>query len=260
MSENKKDIRLSETKFNNQGCFMKIIQYNSNRDIIVKFTDEYNGVVHTNYKNFELGNVKNPYFPSIFNVGMIGIKYPSRVNKEILKEYRVWHDMLQRCYDEKYQNEHPTYKGVVCCKEWLLYENFYEWIHEQENFDKWLNGDRWAIDKDILIKGNKIYSPETCCLVPQNVNSLFVKNKKVRGNLPIGVFKFKDGFMAQCKNPFTNRNQRIDLCQTSEQAFQKYKMFKENIIEQVAKEEYDKNNITKQCYEAMMNYKVEITD
>ena len=45
----------------------------------------------------------------------------------------------------------------------------------------------WQLDKDILIKGNKIYSPDTCCFVPSEINNLFVGCNKSRGSLPIGV-------------------------------------------------------------------------
>ena len=98
--------------------------------------------------------------------------------------------MINRCFYEKIKEEHPTYKNVTCSEEWLLFENFYEWLHLQENFDKWYNEDKWCLDKDILVKGNKIYSPKTCCLVPQNVNTLFTKKNANRGKLPIGVFYY----------------------------------------------------------------------
>ena len=260
MSRNEREDRLGEIKYNKQKCLMKIVGYNSSHDIIVEFQDEHKEKVHTNYKCFESGSVKNPYFPSIFGVGILGTKYSSKKDKVIVKEYRVWYDMLQRCYDDKYKKEHPTYQNAICCNEWLNYENFYEWIHSQKNFEKWLKGERWAIDKDILVKHNRIYSPDTCCLVPQNVNSLFITNKKVRGSLPIGVIKLKNGFRASCKNPFTNKNQWIDLCETEICAFQQYKTFKENIIKQIAQIEYDKGNIIEKCYQAMMNYIVEIDD
>ena len=80
--EKQKAIRLGEERLNNQGCPMKIVIYNKNDDIIVQFLDKYKGEVHTAYNNFIRGNVKNPYYPSVFNVGMIGVKYPSRVNGE----------------------------------------------------------------------------------------------------------------------------------------------------------------------------------
>ena len=169
--------------------------------------------------------------------------------------------MLQRCFDEETKERRPTYIDVVCCKEWLLFETFYEWLHEQKNFDKWFNGNKWALDKDILVKGNKVYSPETCCLVPNNINQLFVKSNSIRGVLPIGITMNNGKFMAQCSNPFTKeKSVNLGIYQTVEQAFQVYKTYKENIIKQMAKIEFNKGNITEECCNAMMNYKVEISD
>lgn len=245
----KRNDRLGEEKLNCQGSTMQIIEYNDATDIIVEFKDEYKAKVKTEYKHYISGKVKNPYLPSVFGVGMIGAKYPSNT-----KEYVAWKSMLNRCYYHKIAGKNPTYKDITCCDAWLLYENFYEWLHKQENFEKWTDGDKWCIDKDILIKGNKIYAPETCCLVPQNINNIFVKNKSRRGNLPIGVIKSNDRFGAMFNQKY------LGTFDTTEEAFLAYKKEKESYVKQVAKEEYYKGNIAKQCYEAMVNYEVEITD
>lgn len=241
---------------------MKIIEYNNKDDIMVEFQDEYKAKIHTNFQAFSKGVVKNPYYSSIYGIGIIGIKYPSEINGRTTKEYDVWHSVIQRCFDVDYQEKQPTYKVAKICDEWLLYDNFYEWLHNQGNFDKWFNGERWAIDKDILVKGNKIYSPDTCCLVPQNINSLFTNRKNYRGNLPIGVKKHGNKFVAQCMNPFTNNNKQeyLGIYTKPEKAFYVYKNYKEDIIKRVANLEYSKGNITKQCYDAMMKYEIEITD
>ena len=252
--------RINETEYNYQNCLMKIIKYNNNKDIVVEFQDEYKAKVHTTYGHFTNGNVKNPYYPSVYGVGIIGDKCLISIDGKHIKEYSAWKKILERCYYEKYKEKHTTYKNATCCDEWLLYENFYKWLHEQENFDKWLNGDRWNIDKDILIKGNKVYSPTTCCLVPNNVNKLFTKCDVARGNYPIGVSEQDGKLKSCCHNPFTNKMEFLGYHSTEENSFNAYKKYKENIIKQVAKIEYEANNITKQCYEAMMDYEVEITD
>lgn len=239
---------------------MKIIEYNSSHDIIVEFQDEYGFKVNTTYQNFTKGEIKNLYFPDVFGVAMIGSKYPSRINGVKTKEYKIWISMLQRCYDDAVKTKYPTYQNIICCDEWLLYENFYEWIHKQENFEKWTSGDKWCIDKDILVKRNKIYNPEVCCLVPNSVNVLLTKRDSLRGDLPIGVCKHKDKFKAQCQNPINGKKEYLGLYHTPEQAFRAYKIYKENLIKQIAQIEFDKGNITKQCYKAMMNYIVEIDD
>lgn len=255
---NKQEQRFGEEKLNNQGCLMKIARYNDANDIVVEFQDEYKAMVHASYGNFLTGDIKNPYYPSVYGVGIIGDKYPSRVNKKSIKEYAIWHNMLQRCYDNDIIQKRPTYKDVVCCKEWLLYENFYEWLHSQENFEQWLNGGRWCLDKDILVKGNKIYSPETCCLVPIGVNSLFTKRDLHRGDLPIGIQRVLKKYRASFNT--INGHTNFPVRSTINEAFEDYKEHKEETIKQVAQEEYIKGNITKRCYEAMMNYEVEIID
>ena len=254
-------MHLNEERLNQNGCLMKIVEYIDNRNIVVEFQDEYKSKVKTSYGNFKRGIVRNPYYPTVCGVGVSGDKYPIVENNRPVKEYDICLRILYRCFDEKTKKKQPTYKNVTCCNEWLNYENFYEWLHSQPNFEQWYNGKRWALDKDILNKGNKIYSPENCCLIPQNVNCLFLKREAERGKYPIGVSYRNQGFVASCHNPFTNKREEIGWYNTSEGAFTwGYKPYKENIIKQVAQIEYEKGNITEKCYNAMMNYVVEIDD
>lgn len=268
--------RLYEEKQNKQGSLMKIVEYNNYDDIVVEFQDEHNARVHTAYGHFLNGSVKNPYYPTSYGVGKIGNKYPVSINCKATKEYAVWQGILRRCYDEDFKSKHPTYKNVSCCSEWLLFENFYEWLHSQENFEKWLNGGKWewAVDKDILIKGNKVYSPNACCIVPQNVNQLFKKkydeinDSLIYIDLQVCINKTGNDFKIKYKNPITNKTECFSSYKEIEkmhqiykaQSFELYKIHKENTIKQVAKEEYDNGNITERCYNAMIAYEVDIND
>lgn len=264
MMESKKTSRLYEERLNNQKSLMKIIEYNNNRNIVVEFQDKYKAQVCTTYQNFLVGEVKNPYYPNVFEIGMLGIKYSAKENGRNTKEYTAWFSMLERCYYKKFKGNRRTYEDVSCCDEWLLYENFYEWLHSQENFDKWLNSDRWCLDKDIITKRNKIYSSATCCLVPENVNLLFGKNDISRGDLPIGVTYHKriGKYNARISKVGANGKYRehIGYYNTPEEAFWAYKKAKESYIKQVAQTEFLSGNITEECYNAMMKYEVEITD
>lgn len=261
---NKINKRLGLTKLNKYGDMMEIIEYNNAKDIIVEFQDKYKGRVHTRWNDFNVGNTKNPYSISVFDVGITGNKYKTTKNGKKIKEYDTWYDILRRSYSKIIKNKNCTYQTVTCCDEWLLYDNFYEWLSNQENFNNWLNGNRWAVDKDILVKGNKIYSPDTCVLVPSYVNSLFTRSNAGRGSLPIGVSYNKNlkKYRAKISKKHNNSKQEEHLgyYNTPEEAFLVYKSHKESYIKQVANEEYNKGNITKRCYDAMMNYKVEITD
>lgn len=251
---------LYKEKYNNQGCLMKIVEDNGCQNIVVEFQDEHKARVKTTYGNFKLGSVRNPYAATVHGVGMTGNKYPAKINDRNTKEYDTWASMLQRCFKIQLKEKQPTYENVTCCDEWLYFEKFYEWLHNQDNFKKWYENKRWAIDKDILVKGNKVYSPDTCCLIPQNVNCLFLKREAERGKYPIGVRYTNDGFLACCNNPFTNKREELGYYSTPENAFLAYKKRKEEIIKQVAEVEYGAGNITEECYLAMMNYKVEIDD
>lgn len=239
---------------------MEIVGYNNKGDIVVEFKDINKTTVCTQYVNFVSGSIKNPYYPSVYGVGIIGNKYPRSVNCKNTKEYDTWIHMLQRCFDDKCKLKQPAYNNVSCYDEWLNYEVFYEWLHSQNNFNKWANGSRWALDKDIIIKNNKIYSPSTCCLIPQNVNCLFLRRNALRGELPIGVRKVGKKFQACCGNPLTGKSEYLGSYETPEKAFYVYKLHKENLIKQVAEIEYEAGNITKICYDAMMKYEIEITD
>ena len=259
------NYRLGIEKYNNKGYLMKCIQYNNYHDILIEFQDKYKAIIHTNWQHFENGTAGNPYEPTVQNVGIIGNKYPCTNKGQSTKEFNVWQSMINRCFSQKFKKDNPTYKDVTCCEEWLLFENFYEWLHSQENFDKWFNNDQWALDKDILVKGNKIYSPDTCTLIPIYINSIFTSSNKIRGNLPIGVSKRDDreGYMA-----LTIYGRKKHRAKTSAYAYPTpedafylgYKPYKEAYIKQIAQEEYEKGNITEKCYDAMMSYQVEITD
>lgn len=252
------DNRIGNENLNNQGCLMKVIEYNGARDIVVEFQDCYNAKVHTTFYNFKNGLTKNPYFPSVHGVGIAGNKYPRFIQCKQTKEYSTWASMLNRVFNTSCK-EHKTYSCSSVCDNWLVFDNFYEWLHSQSNFDNWLNGDRWNLDKDIIVKGNKLYSPDTCCLVPHNINSLFVKKDINRGDLPIGVCMSFGEFEAQYNNN-KGKKEHLGKFKTPEEAFFAYKKYKENLIKNIAKIEFDIGNITEECYNAMLKYEVEITD
>ena len=169
--------------------------------------------------------------------------------------------MITRCYDKKWKQNYPVYEDCECCEEWLCYENFYKWLHSQENFKVWKNLNRSALDKDIIVKHNKIYSPNTCLLVPCNINALFTRNEKNRGKYPIGVVLHEETglYRAGCSDGY-KRTEHLGLYNTPEKAFLAYKKYKESTIKELAKEAYDNQEITLRCYNAMMKYEVEITD
>lgn len=186
-------------------------------------------------------------------------KYPTKSKGKHLKEYSTWKNMLRRC-SHKWLLEHPTYFGTSCSDNFKDYSFFYEWCNSQTGFSKIdENGKVWQIDKDILIKGNKLYSEDTCVFVPSNINSLFTKRNSLRGRFPIGVhFDTRDNvFKAQCCDGKSNRIHLGSFSNPTD-AFQAYKTFKEALIKEVA---YDyKELLDVRVYEALMVYEVNVND
>ena len=191
-------------------------------------------------------------------------EYPCTANGKAVVEYEKWNSMFKRCYAESTHKIRPSYIGCSVCDEWKYYKNFYEWMHSQDNFEILeIIGEKYHLDKDILVINNKIYSPDTCELVPHIVNTLFISCNSHRGKYPIGVYYATDRhkFKAQCQDVFTGKYKNLGGYGTPEDAFfLGYKPFKEDVIKRVAEDEYSKGTITKRCFNAMMNYQVSIDD
>lgn len=247
--------RIGEEKYNNDGCLMKLIKYNNTNDIFVEFQDDNKTIIHGAYKEFKNGSIKNPYFRDISNVGCVG-KISTRINGIPKSSYNLWTNMLKRCYDAKIQEKQPTYKGCSVCEEWLCFEKFDKWYNE--NYYE-IENESMQLDKDIIAKGNKIYSPETCIFVPQSINKLFLKRNSTRGNCPIGVcYHKRDNVYESYCSVSTGVHKYLGYYDNSNDAFNSYKIFKENRIKEIA--DTYKNKIPMELYNAMYRYKVEITD
>lgn len=190
-----------------------------------------------------------------FSVGICGDKYPNYINNIPLREYTLWYSMLRRSYSQVYQKEKPTYVGCSVSDNFKNYTYFHEWCHKQVGYSE----DGWQLDKDILFKGNKLYSENTCVFVPPDINALFTLSGRARGNWPVGVSLKKETgkFQAACT---VGKKSKIYLGyhSTPEDAFAAYKEFKEMAVKDAANR--FKERIDRRVYEALMKYEVEITD
>ena len=169
-----------------------------------------------------------------------------------IPSYAAWKQMLARCYCESYVKKTPTYKDAEVCDEWKRFSAFKEWFDEH-----YIDG--YCLDKDILVKGNKVYSPQTCCFVPNEINALLIKHDSKRGKYPIGVSKHGNKYCARV-NKYKEGSVWIGTYNTPEEAFNAYKDAKEKYIQQQAKLYYNNGKITKLVYNALLNYRVNIKD
>ena len=206
------------------------------------------------------GNVKDHYAPSVFGVGITGNLRTKCSDGKTLPDYQLWCGMLERCYSENYQSREPTYRGCSVSDYFKHYSNFKNWCTAQVGFNTIdNNGRKFTLDKDILIKGNKVYSEDTCCFVPQEINMLLTTSKSRRGEHPIGVtYDSRRLLPFQATVSIEGKNRILSSCASSEEAFYIYKQAKESVIKSVA-EKY-KDFIDLRVYEALMCYEVEITD
>lgn len=187
---------------------------------------------------------------AVESVGLNDLVCTIGVKDKIAKKcWRTWRAMLNRCYDAKYHKTRHSYVSCSVCEEWHKLSSFKKWFDEH-----YVEG--WALDKDILVKGNKVYSPATCCFVPQRINTAFIKREALRGNLPIGVTTNGNKYIAQLSK--YGRMIRSKTLGTIQEAFLEYKNMKENYLKELA-DKY-KDQLDPRVYEALYNYKVEITD
>ena len=250
-------------------CVGKVCKSKSSGDFkILKYNDAYNVEIQFSKTGFETvaqlghirnGNVKDPYAPSVYGVGVVGTKYPPNEGGVNTKEYTLWCHMLERCYSDKYQKKKPTYEGCEVSDNFKSYEYFYEWCHEQIGFGNDGNGNPFQLDKDLLVKGNKVYSESTCVFIPQEINSLLTKSAASRGEYLIGVsWNKKDNAFIARVNKNTGKSKHLGYFNTELEAYNAYKTAKESFIKEQANK--FKSQIDERAYEALMKYTVEITD
>ena len=252
--------RIGEEALNNFGSKMIVKEYRGARDIDVYFPEYDWTFEHAYYSNFKNGAIKCPYEPRYYSKGYLGEgKYRMSENGEFKKEYKIWHGMLQRCYCPKYQEKYPTYKDCKVEEHLLNFQHMGEWLEENYYEDQ---GERMHLDKDILCKGNKVYSRDTCIFVPERINVLFTKCDKTRGDCPIGMCLSSSGnYQVECHDGY-GKSVYLGVYSTKEEAFEVYKNYKEKVIKEVI-DSYE-GIIPEPHYsrlrEAMYNYEVEIDD
>lgn len=235
----KRTNRQGEWHVNNDGESLHIIEYNGVNDCTIEFED---GTIVRNiqYHNIVSGGVKNNNRKSVFGIGYIGYgKHKASIKSKHTKCYSTWRGMLQRCYYQ-YNKFNSTYKDIKVCEEWYNFQNFGDWFEENYVED-------WQLDKDIICPDCKIYSPETCCFVPQEINCLFKEQKETTGTTKIrNKYKSQIGINKIHKH-LGNFNSLDDANKIYKKEKKKYIL---NIVEQYK----DKLNIN--LYNKLIDYEI----
>ena len=230
-----------ETKYDDS---VVVLEYKTSHEVLVKIRS-----------NGEVRSV------SAFQIREGSIKTKTRLilkdetAQKLRRRARYKHrSMFERCSSKDSAIKYPTYSDCTISENFKDINFFHQWCLEQVGFVN----DNWHLDKDILIKGNRVYSEYTCCFVPEEINLMFVTHKSNRGALPIGVSYCKPFNLYQSRLRKNNKTVDLGFYCTPEEAFQAYKDAKESHIKGVANKWKDQIDI--KVYEALIKYEVEITD
>lgn len=216
---------------------VELVVYKDSTNITVKFINTGN-LADTTVGNLKQGKVMDYYLPVICGVGYIGKGiYSSTTHPKV---YNTWIKMLTRCYENG--TGHKNYMDKYVDEKWHNYQTFASWAVNQIGCN---NG--CQLDKDILVKGNKVYSEDTCCFVPASVNSLIIKSENVTGHLNrFGTYYFsvQDSNGESLTESFKSLKEGQDW----------YKVNKERIIKEVA--DKHKNVLDSRVYDALYSWQV----
>jgi len=175
----------------NEGYDVEVLDYANSKDVLIQFVDGHEYITTAQSVDLRRGNIKNPFHPSVFGIGYIGVGVtPPSIGGKDAPIYRAWKDMLNRAYGEKYKKKRPTYNDVTVCNEWHNFQNFAAWYKLQKNAGK----TGYSLDKDLTTWGNRQYCPENCSYVPNAINTLVTGNKK--RDLPPGVHRKGNKYIA----------------------------------------------------------------
>ena len=177
-------------------------------------------------------------------------KHPVKIDGKITDVYHIWRNMLRRCYDPKTQAKRVTYVGCSVDERWHDYQDFAEWCYGYEYRSK-----GYELDKDLLVPNNKVYSPDTCCFVPQELNTLLNSNSRARGDCPQGVSWDNKGKEYRAQIKINNRVVRLGGFDCPQAAYQVYKEAKEAYVRQKALEW--KGRVADDVFHALLSWRLE---
>ena len=234
----------------NEGYDVVVVNYINSKNVWVHFLDDFGYECKVESKQLPLGTIKNPYHKSIKGVGYLGVgKYRCSNRGVLTREYIAWSAAMSRGYSVATKSRSTNYADCTVHEDWHNFQVFAEWYVNQKGY-----GMGYELDKDLLVEGNKVYSANTCCLVPKEINNFLVLRKNDRGIHPLGVQYDKNAkaFVARIQV----LGKRVDLGKygTPEEAFEVYKKNKEFLAAHIA---YKYKDTIDECvFNYLLNFKI----
>lgn len=174
-------------------------------------------------------------------------KHQAIVDGEKTKAYLTWYSMIQRCYDQKFKKRAPAYINCTVSDEWHDFQNFADWFYEHPHSEL-----GYQLDKDLLVSGNKVYSADTCCLVPRELNMLLTSRAACRGAHPQGVCfdKSENKYLSSIR--INGKKKNLGRFNCPDEAHQVYRTAKELHVKNKALEWQDR--IACNVFQSLMNW------
>lgn len=225
-----------------------VIDYESSLKIKIQFED--GNTAYCRGGDLLNGEVNNPFHKTVCGVGFIGVGPHTKGRSKIA--LTKWHSMMTRCYSSEYHKDKPTYKDKSVDEQWHNFQEFAEWCSWQVGFSQ-----NWQLDKDIVQKGNKVYCPDYCVFLPNEINCTVNLQTANRGNCLVGVTQIPSGkYRAQWQED--GRQQYSKVFTDEVDCFEFYKYNKERVVKTLA--DKWKDQLDPRSYHALMNFEVSIYD
>lgn len=241
-------IKIGDIFKTNQGYSVIVIEIKNLKNITVQFIDKHSYITTVQQGSLKSGGIRNPYFKSVRGVGFLGVgDFKTHINRKATREYAAWIGMFNRCYSKSSDN--PTYKGCSVASEWHNFQDFAEWYTNHRFY-----GLGYHLDKDLLVRGNKVYSSEFCDLVPVEVNSLTLDRRSDRGDYPIGVSFVGNRGVFTSKLRINGKTKNLGDYATASEAHSAYVVEKEANVKRMAS--VYKERISERVFNALIDWKV----
>lgn len=245
MATRQQSMFVGDEYFSNRFGVFKVIAYHGCNAVDVQFSD--GTIVQSTTGNIRSGRVRNPNHRMLYNVGYIGVgDYRPSLNSVNTREYNTWNNMFDRVYSETEIRKDPRRLHSKVWEGWHCYQDFAAWCNKQPSWEKY----SWALDKDLLVKGNVDYTPEVCCFIPNRLNTIISKPF-----ISENIHMLSDGYAVQSRDMagknrllrgFKSKDQLIDTCKTQ----------KESIVRAIASEY--KNYFPERVYQTLMAWELEV--
>ena len=239
-------LKVGDLVTSERGHTAIIVGYKNNREVTIEYPSGQREV----HQGIALvrGKFKDKGQPTYLGVGILG--YDHINSRE--QSYVTWSNMLNRVYAPRSKKEELYYGGCSVVDEWLYLQTFKKWFGSQVYY----NG--YHLDKDLLNKGNRVYGPEFCVFLPQEINKFLNKARRNRGKYPLGVVYMKCCDKWQAAISVNGKGVYLGLFKSPEEAFVAYKKAKEDDAKRLAKLRQSKIDL--RAFEALNRFEVQIDD